>query len=150
MGKENYSILLFFVEDKETNYWMAVHPEFNSGLACNAVGDSIVDAINLLNIVRADVLNYYRQENKDIPEPFVNPLEKFSQSLDIAMRNLKKESEPDTCLWAVLPDGGYMSECAKGIEYAFDKVLDDFFYGMTKGTFDNFNHCPFCGKKIER
>jgi len=72
--KRKYPIEIHHIKEKDCEgYFLAFHPDFGCS-ACSATGETEEEAINLLNQVRRDVLEYYIKEGKNIPEPSRDPL----------------------------------------------------------------------------
>lgn len=57
----------FLDDEGNTNYY-AFHPDFGHS-ACSAVGDTVEEAIYILGMVRRDVIEYYLETGREIPEP---------------------------------------------------------------------------------
>ena len=63
-----YPMEIFPVEDEGEEYYFAFLPDFGSS-ACNATGYTIAEALETLDEVKREVVLYYIEEGKKIPEP---------------------------------------------------------------------------------
>jgi predicted RNase H-like HicB family nuclease len=65
----NYPIILFFIKEEDgEGYWFAFLPDFGNS-ACSAVGDTKQEALEILEEVQKEVVEYYLKTNKKIPKP---------------------------------------------------------------------------------
>jgi len=64
-----YSIIIHPLSDEEEDYWYAYVLEFGSS-ACSATGSTIQETLELLDKVKDEVIEYYIETGKEIPEPF--------------------------------------------------------------------------------
>jgi len=68
-----YPIIIIPIEPQDGGGHLAYYPDFGN-TACSATGDSIEEALILLEEVRGDVLKYYLDNNLEIPEPSPDPV----------------------------------------------------------------------------
>ena len=70
--KQEYPIEIHHIPKRtffeEEGYYFVFHPDFGSS-ACSATGDTVVEALANLERIREQVIEYYRNTGKDIPEP---------------------------------------------------------------------------------
>ena len=71
--KQEYPIVIHHVIDDKESYYYAFLPDFGHS-ACSACGDSIEEAIELLGKVKSDIVDFYKEKGKEIPEPTILPL----------------------------------------------------------------------------
>jgi len=70
-----YPIQIFFIsEDGTDGYFYAFLPDFGYS-SCSATGDTIDEAIVRLQLVKIDVIQYYVETGKSLPEPSKAPFE---------------------------------------------------------------------------
>lgn len=64
-----YLVMVHWIEEDDGDgYYIAYFPDFGWS-ACSAIGDTAADAIELLEQVKRDVIDYYVRSKKDLPEP---------------------------------------------------------------------------------
>lgn len=71
--ERKYPILIHWVEEKDASgYYFGFLPDFGC-TACSAVGETIGELLENLDMVRKMIVGHYLKEGRDIPEPSPAP-----------------------------------------------------------------------------
>jgi len=70
-----YPIEIHRIDEPDQSYYLAYFVDFGAS-ACSATGDTIEEALETLNKVKKDIINYLIEKKEDIPTPSGNPLDK--------------------------------------------------------------------------
>ena len=72
-ASSQYPIELHFVSEEDGDgYYFAFLPDFGHS-ACSAVGDTPMEALDSLNEVKEEVLEFLKETGREIPVPSCNP-----------------------------------------------------------------------------
>lgn len=64
-----YPVVIYQVDEDDEPYFVAYLPDFGEA-SCSAVGETEEEALLELKNVRHDVIAYFEENNKELPEPF--------------------------------------------------------------------------------
>ena len=62
-----YTIIIHPMMDDDEKYWYAYYPAFGHS-ACSATGSTVEETLELLEKVKLEVIEYYKETGKEIPE----------------------------------------------------------------------------------
>lgn len=89
-----YPIEIHRVDEPDQSYYLAYFVDFGAS-ACSATGDTIEEALETLNKVKKDIINYLIEKNEDIPKPSVSSFDRKHESfISDAVNDIKGIKSP--------------------------------------------------------
>lgn len=68
MSEVFYPIEIHFIQDNNNKYFFVFNPDFGYS-TCSATGDSIIEALQNLDKVRKEIIDYFISIGKEVPVP---------------------------------------------------------------------------------